>query len=136
MEMSSRANASGHVFESVVNGLMASKRIDYIPQATLDALSIFGKRIRVDVLVEPCVRIPDGLIIEVKWQGSLGSAEEKLPFLVINIKQCYPYPTIVVIDGDGFSSGSIEWIRDQVDGSKLLAVFSSKEFITWCNREL
>lgn len=134
--MSARAHASGQVFESVIEGLIGVKGISFIPQATLDVLSIFGKRARVDFLIEPCARFPHGLIIEAKWQDSTGSAEEKLPFLVMNIKDRYPYPAIVVIDGDGFSCGAIDWIHDQVDGTKLRAVFSMKEFISWCNREL
>lgn len=130
------ANSSGKTFESVVSGLISGKGIDFTPQATLPVFSCFGKRVRVDVLIEPCDRVPAGLIIEAKWQDSTGSAEEKLPYLVMNIKNAYPYPTIIVIDGSGLTRGSIEWIKAQVDHDKLLHVFSIKEFISWCNREL
>lgn len=130
------ANVSGRTFESVISGLMGVKGIKFDTQVTLPIRSIFGKQIRVDVLIEPCDRFPNGLIIESKWQDVTGSAEEKLPYLVMNIKTRYPFPSIVVIDGHGFTSGALEWLRDEVDGDKLLAAFSIKEFISWCNREL
>jgi hypothetical protein len=130
------ANTSGRTFESVVIGLIGSKGIDFIPQAALPIRSIFNKQVRVDILIEPCSRVPNGLIVECKWQDVTGSAEEKLPYLVLNIKRQYPYPSIIVIDGDGFTDGAIEWTRTQVDGKRLLAVFSIREFISWCNREL
>lgn len=74
----------------------------------------------------------DALIIECKWQQSGGSADEKLPFLVENIKKCYPHPTYILIDGKGFRPGAIEWLKKQV-GGKLAGVMSMAEFHTWAN---
>lgn len=130
------ANVSGRTFETVISGLMVHKSIKFDTHMRLPVKSIFGKQVQVDVLIQPCDRFPDGLIIEAKWQDVPGSAEEKLPYLVTNIKNRYPCPTIIVIDGHGFTDGARDWLRDEVDNDKLLAVFSIKEFISWCNREL
>lgn len=48
---------------------------------------------------------PDGLVIQCKWQASSGSVEEKYPFEVLNIQKD-EYPTIIVLDGGGYSKGS------------------------------
>lgn len=134
--MSIAANASGRTFEGVITGLLTRKGIPHVSQCSLSERSIFGRQLRVDVLIEPCDRIPNGLIIEAKWQDVTGSAEEKLPFLVENIKTHYPYPAVIVIDGSGFTAGAMNWLLSQVDGEKLIAVMSIKEFISWCNREI
>lgn len=130
------ANASGKTLEGVIFSTLKNKGLSPVPQCDLGVTSIFGKRIRVDFLIEPCVRVPNGLIIESKWQDVAGSAEEKFPYLVLNIKQRYPYPAIIIADGNGASAGAIFWIRDQVDGEHLLAVYSIAEFLSYCNRKL
>jgi len=131
-----KRKTSGQTFEGVIESLFTSNGIRVARQVQLSETSIYGKRIRVDFLTEPDSRVPKGLIVEAKWQDVTGTAEEKLPYLVINIKRFYPYPTIVVIDGHGFTAGAIRWIKRQVDNEKLIGVFSIKEFISWCNREL
>jgi len=130
------ANAAGQALEGVVSDLLTRRGIVFEEQVTVGEVSIFGKRIRVDMLIPPCVRFPAGLIIEAKWQDVTGTAEEKLPYLWLNITKFYPYPTMVVIDGSGFSDGAIDWIKSKVDGEKLIAVKSVQEFMSWCNREL
>lgn len=131
--MSAMANLSGRTFEGIVEDALLRKGLTPDFQCWLDAYSIFNKRIRVDVKIDPCTLFPDGLIIEAKWQDVGGSAEEKLPYLVLNAKHRYPYPTIVIIDGKGWSEGAIEWLRAQVD-DHLIAVYSTREFISWVNR--
>jgi hypothetical protein len=130
------ANAAGQTLEGVIYDLLLRKGIEYDVQVTVGERSIFGKRIRVDVLILPCARFPEGLIIEAKWQDVTGTAEEKLPYLWLNIIEYYPYPTMIIIDGSGFSSGAIDWIKSKIDGKKLIAVKSVQEFMSWCNREL
>ena len=130
------ANRSGRTLEDVIASVLRSKGIPHEPQATLTQCSIYGRDTRVDFLVRPCGSIPRGLIIEARWQDVTGSAEEKLPYLVLNIKRSYPCPAIIVIDGHGFSGGALGWLRAEVDGEKLLAVMSIREFISWCNRKI
>src|SRR5581483_1165623 len=87
--------------------------------------SIYGTHLYADLVIENCHRWTDGLIIEVISQASRGSADQKLPYLVANIRERYPFPTIVVLIGQGFSDKAVDWLRDQVDCRKLLAVVSS-----------
>lgn len=130
------ANKSGKSLENMIVGPLDAHGITYRRQVSLAARSIYRKRIRVDVLIDPEPRLPAGLIIEGKWQDVTGTAEEKLPYLIINIKRYYPYPTIIVIDGDGFSPGAVEWAGKQVDDENLIGVVTLKEWNSWCNREL
>jgi hypothetical protein len=127
------ANRSGQTFEGIIEDALTRKGVTADFQCALAERSIFSKRIRVDVKIDPCPAFPDGLIIEGKWQHTTGSVEEKLPYLVMNIRQRYPYPAIIIIDGSGFSEGALAWLRDQIDGH-LLAVFSLREFVSWLNR--
>jgi len=76
---------------------------------------------------------PECLIIESKWQQTGGTADEKLPYTIMNMKEKYPYPTILVIDGGGYRSGAINWVKNQI-GGKLLNVFNMSEFHTWVNQ--
>lgn len=74
------------------------------------------------------------LCIESKWQASTGSVDEKFPYLVINIKEKFPCPAIVVLDGGGYKEGAEKWLRSQVD-DKLLRVFNMTEFQKWANSD-
>ncbi len=63
---------------------------------------VYGKRRRIDVVL----RRPDTdriLGIECKYQGSSGTAEEKIALILQDIAH-WPIPGIVVIDGPGFSN--------------------------------
>lgn len=78
-----------------------------------------------------------GIIIECKWQQTGGSVDEKLPYVNLNIKECYPVPTIVLIDGDGMRSGAISWLKAQVTSNpNLLAVHTLSSFMAWANNNL
>jgi hypothetical protein len=62
---------------------------------------IWGAERRIDVVVtSPLDRKRLG--IECKFQGSAGSAEEKIPTTIQDIA-AWPIPGIVVFEGDGFS---------------------------------
>ena len=65
--------------------------------------------------------------IECKYQGTSGSAEEKIPATIRDIEH-WPIPGIVVIDGPGFSdnmkgflmaTGKTVWFEDLEDWLKL-----------------
>jgi len=63
---------------------------------------IWGAKRRIDVVVKfPETRVSLG--IECKYQGSKGSAEEKIPATIEDIK-AWPIRGIVVYSGEGFSS--------------------------------
>jgi len=97
--------------------------------------SIYGLPLNADFWVRGARHYPAGLAIEVKWQQSTGSVDEKFPYLVHNIKECYPCPALVIADGGGQRPGALHWLRGQV-GNGLLAVFSLSEFLAWANRHL
>lgn len=63
---------------------------------------IWGARRRIDLIVnDPTLRRSIG--IEVKYQRTTGSAEEKIPSTIDDIA-AWPIPGIVVFHGPGFSS--------------------------------
>jgi hypothetical protein len=97
--------------------------------------SIYDLPINADFWVRGADGFPDGLAIEVKWQQSTGSVDEKFPYLVLNIRERYPCPAIVIADGGGQRSGALQWLRSQVDGN-LIGVYSVTEFLVWANRHL
>lgn len=97
--------------------------------------SIYGLPLLADFWVRGAPGFPGGLAVEVKWQQSTGSVDEKFPYLALNIQQCYPCPALVIADGGGQRPGALQWLRGQVAGN-LLAVFSLAEFLAWANRNL
>ncbi len=62
-----------------------------------------------------------------------GSADEKFPYLVANIRERFPHACVVVAGGGGAGRDALHWLRDQVD-DKLIGVYSLEGFITWVNR--
>jgi len=100
-------------------------------------LGIYQTDIFVDFYLIDEQKYPKGLIIECKWQQSNGSVDEKLPYVNLNIKKCYPAPAIVVIDGGGMKPGAIAWLEKQVHSNpNLLAVYDLKSFMIWANNHL
>ena len=90
--------------------------------------SIYKKQRQVDFILYHPQLWPDCLVIECKWQASAGSVDEKYPFLVENIRAGI-YPTIVVLDGGGYTKEAGEWLRDQVEiTDNLIHVFNQGEF--------
>lgn len=124
----SRANKSGQVAENIIASILDDHGVEYVRQQPI-GMSIYGHPLRVDFYLPT-----EELIIESKWQGIGGTADEKLPYLVMNIRECYPYPCILVLRGDGWKKGAIQWVHDAVDGHSLVAVLSADEFQQWCNR--
>jgi len=98
---------------------------------------IYGTEIYVDFYVMGSVSIPSSFIVECKWQQTGGSVDEKLPYVNLNIQNCYPAPAIVLIDGGGMKQGAINWLNAQVNvNQNLLAVHTLTSFITWANNNL
>jgi hypothetical protein len=81
--------------------------------------------------------------IECKWQQVSGSVDEKLPYLYLNCIEAMPEEDIIIIiDGDGWKRGAVEWLRnavkegkytDESNRGKAIQVMDLKEFITWAN---
>lgn len=95
--------------------------------------SIYNTPLKSDFMLHHPQKWPDSLIIECKWQQVSGSVDEKYPYTVQNIKEKYPCPAVILLDGDGYKPGAKAWLCSQVD-DKLLAVFSMSEFQKWVNK--
>lgn len=95
--------------------------------------SIYGTPVYGDFVIYHPQKHPDCLVIEAKWQQVSGSVDEKLPFLVDNIKLKFPIDAIIIIDGGGQKKGAIEWVKKQI-GDRLLDVFSMSDFQKWVNK--
>ena len=134
MTQGARANQSGKSAEHVIGAMLDRCNVAYVRQHSI-GLGIYQTPIKVDFFIRARQHYPDGLVIESKWQDVSGSADEKLPYLVANIRECFPSPAVIVIDGDGFRSGAILWLRRQID-SHLVAVYTIAQFVTWANRTL
>jgi hypothetical protein len=130
-----KANQNGRAAEGVIGDTLIRRGYRPIPQY-LVGKSIFSTDLYVDFYLESVPPFPNGLIIESKWQEVSGSAEEKIVYLVENIRHCYPCPVIIIADGNGFRPGALHWLRSQAGQGRLFAVFSLVEFLSWCNRTL
>jgi hypothetical protein len=129
-----RANSNGRSAEDVIAAILMQRR--YIPQRQYAiGLGIFETPIFTDFYLNDVPSFPQGLAIESKWQEVAGSVDEKLPYLVQNILECFPCPAIVIIHGGGFRPGAEQWLRRQVRGN-LYGVFRLEEFLTWANHNL
>jgi hypothetical protein len=109
------------------------------PQLSKSKMNLRSQHFPVFVSLEHKVLNQHATVIqqfESKWQEVQGTADEKLCYLVANIRSCYPCPAIVIAGGSGARPGAIKWLRSQVDGVKLYAVFHVEEFVSWCNRNL
>jgi len=94
--------------------------------------SIYGQDLFTDLVIFNKDKFPRKLAIEIKWQQSSGSVDEKYPFLVSNIKEIFPCKAIIIIDGGGYKKGALKWLKNQVD-AKLIAVFNISDFFVWIN---
>lgn len=129
-----RANTNGQAAEDVIAAILMQRR--YIPQRHYPiGLGIFDTPLFTDLYLADVPTFPQGLAIESKWQQSAGSVDEKWPYLVQNIIECFPCPAIVGIHGGGFRPGAEQWLRRQVRGN-LFGVFRLEEFLTWANHNL
>jgi hypothetical protein len=135
MTQGRQANRNGRAAESIIAGLLDQRGCPYVRQSPI-GLGIFGTPLFVDFYIPTTRAFPNGLIIESKWQQVAGSAEEKLCYLVENIRTVYPCTTIVMIDGLGFRPGAIRWLKAQTGQGRLFAAFDIREFLTWCNQSL
>ncbi|WP_017319212.1 PD-(D/E)XK nuclease superfamily protein [Mastigocladopsis repens] len=147
LERTVEGTLSGHGYNLVSDNLPKKQRLGYLINCT--SLSkryarqvyigpgIYGTDIYVDFYIIGSAAIPSGLIIECKWQQSGGSVDEKLPYVNLNIQNCYPAPAIVLIDGGGMKPKAITWLRTQVaHNQNLLAVHNLSTFIAWTNNHL
>jgi hypothetical protein len=83
-----------------------------------------------------------GFYIEVKWRNRQISADDNLTALLHNIESWYDLPTLILYDGEGSIPDAYERVRHQMKRknrnlqSKVLAVYTFSEFVSWAQRQL
>jgi len=130
-----RATGLGRMHEKTVEVALQHFNLDYkIHQNICE--SIYGSKLYTDFVVSGIPRFKNGLAIESKYQGSSGSADEKFPYLVANIKEKFPIPCIILCSLDGARKKSVDWLFKQADGQKLIEIFKYDKFPTWLHKEM
>jgi len=94
--------------------------------------SIYDTPYKTDFIIYDLDKHPTCLAFEIKWQSISGSVDQKYPYMVNNIKNKFPCPAIIVLDGNGYRPQAFEWLKNQID-NKLLGVFSIVDFFNWAN---
>lgn len=147
----SKANRTGQNLEKQVERLIMDRGYLYLPANRIEAAKILkqpfytsqfpigtslyeGKNTKADFILYHPQKHSEFLIIECKWQQRKGTTEEKLPYLVINIKTNYPYEAMIVIAGEGFSEGAIKWIYKQ-EGGRIKIVCDMAKFMRLINND-
>jgi hypothetical protein len=122
-----KANQSGATAEQIVSCLL--QHIDHRHQVIIGR-SIYGHPLRVDFVIDGLKDFPQGLALEIKRQGRSGSVDEKIPYAIANIKEAFPMPGILVLDGSGMKPGCRRWAKKQVGGN-VIAVLDIVELAGW-----
>ena len=122
-------NFNGINFEYFIEKIIQKYNYDYIPKNQFFKVyqtvnkPCFTKQIVIGESIYHTKRIADFLlyhpkkhkepiVIEVKWQQSKGSVDEKFPFLIENIKK-NKYKTIIIIDGNGYKTSALNWLKEK-----------------------
>lgn len=150
MSQGSKANTNGSSLENMVYQYLENKGYQYVKDMKIDdqkiglikklmyskhykiGNSIYNRPLYTDVIIYHPEKYPKFLAIEIKWQQSGGSVDEKYPYLVQNIKERFPCDALIILDGGGYKPGALEWLKNQTD-MKLVNVFNLNEFIRWGN---
>lgn len=130
-----KANGVGSIHEKSIEAALKHFELDFERHVHL-CDSIYGSKLYNDFVVRGIPPWVDGLIIESKYQGSSGSADEKFPFLVANIKEKFPHPCVILYSLDGAKPKSVEWLVKQQDGVKLIAILKYDKFPTWLHQRM
>lgn len=91
--------------------------------------SIYGHPLKADFVVMTSIpSLPNGFVIECKWQASDGSVDEKFPYIIENINGgCFGRPVLIVVDYLGLMSPTtrhenrVQDVSEVSRGLKLLA---------------
>lgn len=129
----SDANGSGRTLEEQIAAALRINGIAFAPQFDTGWYSVLGKRIRSDFYLPRPMGFQEGLHIEVRWQDSSGSVDEKICYLKENIISVYRRPAVVVLEGSQVQS-QYEYLRACRDGLRLMEVYRLGEFIAFANR--
>lgn len=154
------ANINGRTLENTVKGVLDSKgfrclsleekkllvRSDgnvpgfkdrwYCPQVRLER-NLYGSKYTSDFLVYDSVKFPRMLHIEVKWQGSSGSVDEKYVFTALSLLE-FRGDTLLILGGGGARQGAVQWLSalSSKNRKNFKFIGGIDTFIQWANYEL
>lgn len=142
-----QANINGRNFENQVAQCLRSQKYRhltslpdafdfpfFVEQLRGQFMSIYGTPMRIDFFAWHPEKYPKGLIIECKYQETKGSADEKYPYTVANLRKT-GIPAILLVMGSGPKPCAIEWCMKQQD--ERIKVFKDMEsFLKSANRGL
>ncbi len=94
-------------FERLIALIGLSLGLDYRRKLTVGK-TVYGRDREVDVLFRDA-RNGNRLAVEAKYQRVSGTADEKLPYAVLNL-QTLPLPGVIVYGGGGFNLGALHWL--------------------------
>ncbi len=94
-------------FERLIALIGVQLGLDYRRKLTVGK-TIYGKDREVDVLFRDA-RNGNRLAVEAKYQRVAGTADEKLPYAVLNLATL-PLPGVIVYGGGGFHQGALHWL--------------------------
>jgi hypothetical protein len=94
-------------FERLIAVIGLSLGLDY-KRKVIVGKTVYGRDREVDLLFR---HAPSGnrLAVEAKYQRVAGTADEKLPYAVLNL-QTLPLPGVIVYGGGGFHQGALQWL--------------------------
>lgn len=135
-----KAVSSGKSTEHIVGCLLEQRGYKVRYRFIIPGVrGIWDTKIEVDIFCQGIKEYPNGLAIEIKRQDSPGTAFQKIPYEIENIKQKYPFKTILIIDGEYMKKGvglnAVEWAKKQKNET-LIEVYKLEEFIEWVIKEL
>ena len=151
-----QANLNGKVFESMMIPIFEVSHFEVYTEAELTKLSelpdryivknasfitIYKERGRTEFVIINGTR---KIRVEVKYQATQGSVDEKYPYMLLNgIYQNPENEIIFVVDGGGYKSGARKWLQEQIDkdwlsfkkNGKDIKLMYISEFVNWFNHE-
>lgn len=137
------AKLNGNVFESSIENIISSKTgyssvTNSKAKTKTDVLirqypytTMYGHNGRLDYMLNY-----DGksYFIECKLQTVGGSVDEKLPYTLMNMNQ-HEGVKIIVIDGDGWKNGAVEWLYNASKNTDVL-VMDLEKFAKFIEKNL
>jgi hypothetical protein len=94
-------------FEKLIALVGLSLGLDYRRKLVVGK-TVYGRDREVDVLFRHAAS-GNRLCVEAKYQRVSGTADEKLPYAVLNL-QTLPLPGVIVYGGGGFHQGALHWL--------------------------
>ena len=89
--------------------------------------NLYNAKFKLDFFVV-AENFPEGLIIEVKYQGSNGSVDEKYVFTVLSLKKL-PGHKVFLMAGNGARADAVNWIKR--NQNKDFTYLRVDDFIPW-----